>query len=260
MTWKIALPMYNVSPRIERAYQALLAVLFEELKQTAELLQPAALPEFWRRSDLLLGQTCGYPYMTQLGDDVTLVATPWFDFAGCEGSDYSSVIVVRGDSGMHTLADARGRVAAANEPHSNSGMNLLRHAVASLAHDGRYFGQVKWSGSHVASLNMVRGGLADIAAIDCVTYGYIREEYPDSLQGLEILQYSTLAPGLPLIAARAAPAELVRPLRDALLQPSARLLERMHALHIRAFEHRQDYSRILQIEAEAQAAGYPVLA
>jgi len=62
MTWKIALPMYNVSPRIERAYQALLAVLFEELKQPVELLQPAALLEFWRRSDLLLGQTCGYPY------------------------------------------------------------------------------------------------------------------------------------------------------------------------------------------------------
>lgn len=262
MTWTTALPMYNVSPRIQREYEALLAVLFDQLNVAAELLHPTELPAFWRRPDLLLAQTCGYPYMTQLRGEVTLVATPCFDFPGCGGSDYSSAIVVRGDGDIRTLADARGRIAAANDVNSNSGMNLLRHAVAPLRHhqDERFFGGVKWSGSHAASLRMVRDGEADIAAIDCVTFGYIREEDPASLRRLEILQYSASAPGLPLIAGRAVPDELVRRLRGALLQPSPQLLERMRALHIRAFEHRTDYSRVAQIEIEAQAAGYPLLA
>lgn len=260
MTWTSALPMYNVSPRIQREYEALLALLFDELNVPVELLHPTELLEFWRRSDLLLGQTCGYPYLTQLRGQVTLVATPCFDFPGCEGSDYSSAVVVRRGGDIRALDDARGRVAAANDINSNSGMNVLRHAVASLHRGRRFFESVKWSGSHAESLRMVRDGEADIAAIDCVTWAYIKEEDPDSLQTLEILQYSAPSPGLPLIAARAVPDELVRRLRDALLQPSPQLLERMRALHIRAFEYRDDYSRIAQIEIEAQAAGYPLLA
>jgi ABC-type phosphate/phosphonate transport system substrate-binding protein len=261
MTWTSALPMYNVSPRVQREYEALLALLFDELNVPVELLHPTALLEFWRRPDLLLGQTCGYPYLTQLRGQVTLVATPCFDFPGCEGSDYSSVIVVRKDGDIRALADSRGRVAAANDVNSNSGMNVLRHAVAPLREGRRrFFESVKWSGSHAESLRMVRDGEADIAAIDCVTWGYIKEEDPASLQALEILRYSSPSPGLPLIAARAVPDELMLRLRDALLRPSPPLLERMRALHIRAFEHREDYSRIAQIEIEAQAAGYPLLA
>jgi ABC-type phosphate/phosphonate transport system substrate-binding protein len=262
MSWKTALPMYNLSPRVQRGYEALLAQLMEDvhLHDTVELVPSPELPAIWRRPDTLLTQTCGYPYMAQLQDYVTLVATPAFDFAGCHGSDYSSAIVVREDGGIATLADARGRTAAANDPHSNSGMNVLRHAVAPLARDERFFGSVAWSGSHVASLRLVRDGEADIAAIDCVTWGYLKEEDPESLHGLTVLQYSAASPGLPLVTGRLVPQELVSRLRAALVSPGARLQELMRALRIKHFEHREDYSRILHIEEEARAAGYPSLA
>ncbi|HEX8403261.1 MAG TPA: PhnD/SsuA/transferrin family substrate-binding protein [Duganella sp.] len=261
MIWKAALPMYNLSDRLALAHQALLTALAEEAGQAIDLESPSDLPDFWRREDVLISQTCGYPYMTQLRGRVMLVATPCYDFAGCSGSDYSSVIVVRDGGGIDALADAAGTTAAFNDPHSNSGMNVLRHAVAPLARGGRFFGAVIQSGSHAASVRMVRDGTADIAAIDCVTYGYLAQENPEAVAGLRVQGRSAPSPGLPLIAGGGVPEEVVLRLRDALLRPSTRLLERMRALRIVAFEYRTDadYGRILELEADARAAGYPKL-
>jgi ABC-type phosphate/phosphonate transport system substrate-binding protein len=264
MSWKVALPMYNVSERIRHGYDALLAALVEQAG-LVDVVEPAgdtSLPELWRRPDTLFSQTCGYPYLKSLRGIATLVATPCFTVPGCQGSDYSSAIVVRGDSGIRTLANARGLIAASNERHSNSGMNALRHAVAPLAREGRFFGAVKWSGSHAASLRMVRDGEADIAAIDCVTYAYLQEEDPASVRGLSVVAYSALAPGLPMIAASAAPGQWLVQLRSALLEPGARLLEAMQPLRIQGFRYcaERDYARIAQFEEEAVALGYPQLA
>lgn len=264
MNWKVALPMYNVSPRLQREYEAFAASLLAqaEVLERVTLLPSPELPSLWHRDDVLLTQTCGYPYMISLRDKVALLATPCFDFDGCQGGDYSSVIVTRAGGQVQALADARGLIAAANDPHSNSGMNVLRHAVSLLADNGGFFGEVKWSGSHAASLRMVRDGDADIAAIDCVTYGYLKQEAPESLDGTTVLHYTVQTPGLPLIMARSVPESLQRRLRDALLSPGAALRAHMKALHIREFRYVTDaeYERILHLEVLACAVGYPSLA
>lgn len=262
MNWKAALPMYNVSPRLRREYEALLACLLRDAGVTASLESPTDLPAFWRRGDVVVTQTCGYPYVTSLRDAVTLLATPCFDFPGCDGSDYSSVILSRTRSGVRELEQARGRVAVVNERHSNSGMNVLRHAVAPLAREGRFFGEVKYSGSHAGSMRMLRAGEADLAAIDCVTYGYLRAETPQLLCGTKVVQYSASSPGLPLVMSRSVPASVQAALRSALLQPGAALRAHMQALRIKSFEYREDqaYERIRQLEADAVAGGYPSIA
>lgn len=264
MTWKAALPMYNVSARMTRAYEALLDALLAQagLGDAVELVREAPLPDFWRRPDMLLSQTCGYPYITSLAADAALLATPCFDVPGCHGSDYASVIVARAGARLSTLADARALVAAANDAQSNSGMNVLRHAVAPLARDGRFFSMVKWSGSHAASLRMVREGAADIAAIDCVTYAYLRQEDPASVAGLCVFAQSAPSPGLPFIGARAAPEDWLRRLQAALLAPDARLLATMAPLRIRRFRHcdAREYARIGQLEQQARDLAYPELA
>jgi len=253
--------MYNVSARLGQAYETLLVTLAEEAGQVVALEAPSDLPLFWRRRDLLLSQTCGYPYMTRLRGEATLVATPCYDFAGCSGSDYSSVFVVRDGADVDVLADAMGLVAAVNDLHSNSGMNVLRHAVAPLARGGRFFSEVVVSGSHAASVRMVREGAADIAAVDCVTWGYLAREDPEAVKGLKVLGYSVSSPGLPLIAGGGVEEELVLRMRDALLRPTSRLRGLMDVVSISAFEYRDDtdYARILAIEAEAGAAAYPVI-
>jgi ABC-type phosphate/phosphonate transport system substrate-binding protein len=263
MTWKVALPMYNVSPQLAREYEDFAASLLAqaEVRDEVELVSPTDLPSFWQRDDVLLTQTCGYPYMKTLRGKAALLATPCYDFPGCEGADYSSVIIVRAGSDIQSLGEARGRIAAANEPQSNSGMNVLRHAVALLGGQGGFFGEVNWTGSHAASLRMVREGHADIAAIDCVTYGYLKEHKPESIAGITILQYSAQTPGLPLITAQAAPAELKKRLQETLLAPGEALKKHMQSLRIKGFKActEADYDRILQIEAQALAQGYPQL-
>ncbi|CDG82397.1 phosphate/phosphite/phosphonate ABC transporter substrate-binding protein [Janthinobacterium agaricidamnosum] len=266
MTWKIALPMYNVSVPVRDVYEAVLDTLIDALRAggwigQVELQRQPLLPDSWKDPDLLFSQTCGYPYMTQLQDHVQLLATPCYAVAGCSGSDYSSAIVVRSNGPISSLADARGHIAAANDPASNSGMNVLRHAVAPLARDGGFFGGVTWSGSHVASLGLVRDGAADIAAVDCVTFAYLQQENPAWLEGLSILQYSAPSPGLPMVAGKNVPPAVLRQLRQALLEPGPRLAQLMQSLHISGFQHRphQDYARIMQLEREAREHGYPAL-
>jgi ABC-type phosphate/phosphonate transport system substrate-binding protein len=264
MSWTVSLPMYNVTPRLQAEYEALLAQLLADagVRDAVQLLSAPELPALWHRADLLVGQTCGYPYVSFLRGVTALLATPGFDFPGCDGSDYSSVIVTRAVDGVSSLAEAHGLTAAVNDRHSNSGMNVLRHAAAPLARDGRFFGRVKWTGSHAASLGAVQAGEADIAAIDCVTYGYLREELPDRLQGIKVLQYSAPSPGLPLVTAQSVPEEVRVRLRQALLAPGPQLRKHMTSLRIKAFQHRPDadYNRIQRLEAEAVDAGYPVLA
>lgn len=267
MAWRIAFPMYNVSPAIADAYLALGEALVAQLRADGwdapiALERDPPLPDFWTRPDMLLSQTCGYPFITRLRERVTLIATPAYDFPACHGTDYASAIVVRSGGAIATLADARGVTAAVNDAQSNSGMNALRHAVAPLADGGRFFGAVTWSGSHRASLAMVQSGEADIAAIDCVTLGYVRRARPASVAGLSILAYSAASPGLPLIAGAAVPPALQHALRRALLAPSHRLASRMDTLSIRAFAVRgvDDYARINALEAQARALGYPTLA
>lgn len=264
MSWIAALPMYDLSPRLREGYGALLDALFEQAgiaEPVARVHDTGPLAEFWRRPDMLLSQTCGYPYWKALRERVTVVATPCFDVPGCVNGEYSSVLVARTGSRLRTLADARGRVAAANERHSNSGMNVLRHAVAPLARDGRFFGEVTWTGSHAASLLAVRNGTADVAAIDCVTYAYLRQEDSINVAGLSILGFTAPSPGLPLIAGNAVPGGVVRRLREALLAPGERLKAAMAPLRIRRFTAlgELDYERIADLERVAVNLGYPEL-
>ncbi len=268
MKWKIALPMYNVSAAVRDAYGNLALALIDRLRadgwrDEVELVRETGdLTQFWSLPDLLLSQACGYPVMTALRGRVRLLATPRYDVPGCSGTDYSSAIMVREEEGLHSLDDARGGIAAVNDAQSNSGMNLLRHTVAPLAREGSFFSGVRYSGSHAASLALLRDGEADVAAIDCVTLAYVRRELPEWLQGLTILQYSASTPGLPFITSPALPQDSLLRLRDALLEPDEEIAALMQVLHINGCTYRdeEDYAQVLRIEREARDFGYAALA
>jgi ABC-type phosphate/phosphonate transport system substrate-binding protein len=97
----------------------------------------------------------------------------------------------------------RGKRAVINQQHSQSGMNALRYAIAPLAHEGRFFGSVQESGAHLASLDFVQRGDADVASIDCVTFGLAQRYAPKWVAGIRVLHTSESTPGLPLISSAA---------------------------------------------------------
>ena len=64
-------------------------------------------------------------------------------------------------------------------------MNLFRHAVAPLAEGGPFFSSVLKTGGHLASLRALAiDRTADVAAIDCVTFAFVREHLPELAGGV----------------------------------------------------------------------------
>jgi hypothetical protein len=49
----------------------------------------------WQRPDLVLSQTCGFPFRAVLQGRVTLIGTPDFGLEGCPPGYYQSVLIVR---------------------------------------------------------------------------------------------------------------------------------------------------------------------
>ena len=222
------------------------------------------LDAIWHDPRLLLGQTCGYPLMTQLGEAVTVVGVPVYDLPGCEGTRHCSFIVVAEDTPFTTLEDLRGSRVAMNGPHSNSGMNLLRHAIAPLSRDGRFFGAVVETGGHLLSMASVQRRETEVAAIDCVTFGLAARHRPELTSGLRILARTASGPALPFITRGGASADEVEALRQALDEAVAETasdpLIGGLALRQVAPASLADYGVLLRYEAEAAAAGYPALA
>ena len=110
-------------------------------------------------------------------------------------------VLARGDDDVDAavaLAGLRGRRCVINELDSNSGMNLLRAAVAPLAEGGRFFGSVVVSGSHLRSVEMVASGEADVASIDCVSFAHFQRLYPSLVSGVRVLTLDGFEPQLAL--------------------------------------------------------------
>lgn len=214
----------------------------------------------WHEPGLLLSQSCGYPLVTRLRDRVRLVATPRYRAEGCSGADYRSVLLVRHDDPAGALAELRGRRAAYNALDSQSGYNALRAMVAPLARDGRFFVSRIATGSHAASMAAVANGEADLCAVDCVTWALMRRHEPERTQGLRPIGWTAAAPALPLITAVDGPVALLREaLQAALADPETAPAREALLLDGFASRSEADYERILTMERDAIALGYPAL-
>lgn len=264
-----ALPMYDL-PELGPANEALWAALARRLRAAGvaglpdSLIRPDDLHAFWRRHDLLLAQTCGYPLTTALKGAVRVVATPLYAVPGCEGAWHRSVIVVRRDDPADGLGALRGRVAAINARDSNTGMNLFRAALAPVA-DGRpVFARVIETGAHSQSLRAVAEGMADAAAIDCVTFAHLRRWRATWADAVRVLAETPTTPGLPLITASTTDDATVAALRDALAAVAGdpALADARATLFLTGFVCLPDkaYARVTELAEGAALAGYPELA
>jgi ABC-type phosphate/phosphonate transport system substrate-binding protein len=161
----------------------------------------ASRSDGWLHRDLILGQTCGLPYITMLYDAVELVGTPDYGVEGCPPGFYHSTLVVSADDKRRRLSEFAGGVFAVNGTESQSGYAAMMREAAPFARDGRFFGRAIHTRSHDASMRLVAKGLADIAAIDSVTWRLSRQFDPDK-PALRSIGTTEPTPGLPFIVAR----------------------------------------------------------
>lgn len=259
MSHEIAFPMYSLHrPDTDAFLQAISERLAARGMSASVVWPQEPLLSHWQRDTLLLGQTCGFPLVTQL-PDVQTVGCFHYAAPGCDGYRYRSLLVTRRENARQTLADFRGRVVACNSVDSQSGYNALRIMVAPLAERGAFFSSVVLSGSHRQSLVAIAQDKADIAAIDCVTWALLQRHEPALLAGLVVIGLSPLAPGLPLISAKQTPTHTLVQLREVLseLVSDPRYRARCDALLITGFSPiaREAYSPLLAWRDEAAKQG-----
>jgi ABC-type phosphate/phosphonate transport system substrate-binding protein len=259
MTQHIAeLQMYVAPELIHQANERWLARILEHLGETRRDAAGLSLPDQWLSPHLLLTQTCGYPLMTALRGKVRVLGRPRYELPDSSGGNHCSLILGRTDDSRRTLADFRGSRGVINGEDSNSGMNLLRHRLASLQRDGRFFAEVGISGSHRESLRWLRQRLTDLAAIDSVTFAYLARHVAEEVAGLRVIERSALSPTLPYITAATVSDQQAEALLQVMNQALRELPDVAETLGLPEVlpASESDYQVVLDYQREAEVLGY----
>lgn len=142
--------------------------------------------------------------------DATIVAAPVFPER--PGAVYSSVIVAR--DATFATRDVANSTLVINEAGSWSGNHALR--VHADRHGWEPFEKVVTSASHLASLEMLLAGEADVAAIDDTIWEYALAR-DRRLDHLEVVDRTQWWPAPPFSVRRSLPIEIAAPLEASLL-------------------------------------------
>jgi ABC-type phosphate/phosphonate transport system substrate-binding protein len=261
------LPMYDL-PQLKSATDAFWGAVAARLRH-AGLAAPTSLSRtddyhaIWRNPELLLGQACGYPVVKQLKSAVQIVATPLYELSGCEDFKHCSFFIVNAKAEPRTLSDLRGSICAVNGFDSNTGMNLLRAAIAPIAKGSRFFRSVMVTGAHYKSLRAVADGHADVAAIDCVSFAHFQRFEPQVTARVSKIGQSLRTAAPPYITAKTTDPGILRILREALrdvaIAPDLKSVRSALKIEGFAFDTDADYEGLLRIEKDAAALGYAEL-
>jgi ABC-type phosphate/phosphonate transport system substrate-binding protein len=212
-----SLPMYDL-PDCRGANDRYWALIRDNLRGRGVAAPDALtrgmpnLMEHWLRPDLVLSQTCGYPYRAILHGKVALIGTPDFGLDHCPPGYYQSVFVARADDRRIELTEFKNARFAYNEPLSQSGWAAPQNHAASL---GFQFKPALQTGGHALSAQAVIEERADIASIDAMTWRLLLRNYP-AMSALKIIDRTEPTPCLPYIAALGAKsAGLLAAIKDA---------------------------------------------
>jgi len=263
-----SLPMYDL-PEIRAATAAFWASLVANLRRHGladvpdKLTHDRPVSELWSDPDLLISQCCGADVMHSYKNRLLPIATPEFAAPGCLGGTYCSIVVVADDCPFDDVRDMRGAVAVINGSESHSGMSSLRHLVSGRHVDGHFFAGVKVSGSHLASLEMIRRREADVAAIDSVTLALIQRHLDDAMRGVRVLGETYRAPAPPYVVRVSTPAEEIEKVRAALVETfdDRSLADCRETLLLKGvtLATQEDYWVLDAFQDYADRLGYPVL-
>ncbi len=185
-------PFAHLRDRYDELWSAVRAHLRDA---PATLDHDLDLRESWHRRDLLLGQTCGWPLITELRDVVTVIGA--FDVSVPFAADgrYRSVVVASKPWGVDAWRADPATSVAVNGLDSLSGWISLCHVWG-----GRPVSPLV-TGAHVESMRAVAEGRAQLASIDALSFEFLSEIEPMTAGRLHVIGHGPLVPTLPLVMA-----------------------------------------------------------
>lgn len=249
--------MYDAPREISQANERWLTRILELLQVSRDRPRNLELMPLFLSPRLLLTQTCGYPLMTALRGRVRVIGRPCYTLPESADGSHCSLLLTRNDESRQGLPDFYGSRGVINNEDSNTGMNLLRHTVAPLQRQGRFFCELSVSGSHRESLRWLREGLADLAAIDSVTYAYLARHASAEVAGLRLVARSAWSPCLPYIGAASLDAGQAETIRQAMNLALQALPQVAATLGLREVlpATEEDYGVVLDYQRQAQDLG-----
>lgn len=183
----------------------------------ADWMEPAIADIANVTGTFVVGQVCGITLATAAARRFHYLATPVIDDGVVPAGYYNSLIITPRDGGIDSVSafDPAHHRAVINEPGSFSGdITFAAHLRQATGHG---LNAPLLSGGHLASIGMVAGGRADLAAIDRVSFVLARAAAPDDVAAVRIIDETAFYPGLPFVANGALPWQKVALIRDRLM-------------------------------------------
>lgn len=149
----------------------------------------------WADNTIEINHVCGWPWAAHHATTTSVVGAFSVDLAAEPPSPpgfYRSVLLTRfGGRSLAELIDHQ-TTAVINQPDSLSGyLSLLSVTVGD---GGRWPGRIVESGSHLASIEMLTNGEADLGCVDAWSLALIRDERPDLGKDLHRVGFGPLIP------------------------------------------------------------------
>ncbi|MBO9396060.1 PhnD/SsuA/transferrin family substrate-binding protein [Shimia sp. R9_2] len=198
---RVALPMYD-RPETAAAHDRLCQLFVEAYGDgPSRRSTPEDLWALWQSPDLLLAQTCGFPFRTRLIGKVALIGAPDHGLPDLPAGHYCSVIVVHKShpaaQADQPLVPLEGATMAYNEPLSQSGWAAPWHHFDSR---NLRIGPRVQSGAHRRSAQLVAEGSTDFAALDVVSW-MLMQRHDGFARDLVEIERTAPTPALPYISA-----------------------------------------------------------
>jgi ABC-type phosphate/phosphonate transport system substrate-binding protein len=189
-----------LAPNMAPVHQFVAGFVSRRLGYAATFSAGRSVAEFESRA-VDIGFICGLPYVELAGRvpvPVEVLCAPVL--SGERYGDrpiYFSDVIVSANSLISHWEDLRGRSWSYNEPHSQSGYNVVCHRLVELNEGARFFGGIVAAGWHQRSINMVASGEVEASAIDSQVLEIELRERPhlrDLIKIIDVLGPSTIQP------------------------------------------------------------------
>ncbi len=186
------LPMYDTAAN-KAAHDIFWDALRQHIPDLPDRSNTNDLWHDWKSPDLLLSQTCGLPFRHSLHMTTHLIGTPDNRLENCPPGHYRSALVAsKGISLDLTSNDFR---LAVNDALSQSGWGApWAEGITGKTRD--------ITGSHLASVQAVLEGEADVAAVDALTWKFLRRD-TSWANDLQVMTWTRPTPTLPFITNQA---------------------------------------------------------
>ena len=157
----------------------------------------------WLQPELLVGQTCGWPYANRLRGKVVPFARFVYDLPRGDAGHYYSVYIGRSQDDAKYLESREALLGvnqiAINGDDSQSGFHVFREILGNYPENLIPADKRHITGAHRNSVKAIANGTAEIAAIDAIAFELAKRHDPETVSKIQVIGYSNPLPGLPLI-------------------------------------------------------------